>query len=173
MTKNSYWNRKGKFQVEYQRLWDKLVPAEGEADTIHGKVLCCAVRIYNDIFNNGGDNIRFKGWVNAFRDVLLANKCRLSPVAKKLKVEKFGDKLKAFVKGKSDYKTCDQVVDVVVKWVEEMDRESLAGLTREHPLAQAAQTLLDALKETADPDYPGEENTARLQLEIDKLPSKG
>ena len=52
----AYWNSKGEYQKEYDALWDKLVPSEGEAETIPGEVLRAISRIYYDRYNNGFGN---------------------------------------------------------------------------------------------------------------------
>lgn len=38
-------------------LWDKLVPHEGEPDSIHGELILAAQYIYNDVYTNGGYNL--------------------------------------------------------------------------------------------------------------------
>ena len=51
----SYWNGTGKYQTEYNDL-KKLVPSEGEANTLHGELLRGAFRLYYDYYNNGNMN---------------------------------------------------------------------------------------------------------------------
>ncbi len=53
----AYWNKKGRYQKQYDELYKKLVPAEGEAPTEHGEVLRSISRIYYDYYNNGFANI--------------------------------------------------------------------------------------------------------------------
>lgn len=38
-------------------LWDKLVPHEGEPDSIHGELILAASYIYGDVYANGGCNL--------------------------------------------------------------------------------------------------------------------
>jgi hypothetical protein len=52
----SYWDKTGKNQKEYDALWDKLVPAEGEADTIEGELIRCIGRLFYEYCNNGNCN---------------------------------------------------------------------------------------------------------------------
>lgn len=52
-----YWDQTGKYQVEYDRLYAKLVPRMGKAPTKRGELLRVASRLYYDIYNNGGGNI--------------------------------------------------------------------------------------------------------------------
>jgi len=56
MLKVSYWNNNSKYEKQYKILYDKLVPAQGRAKTIHGEVLRCMSKVYYDLFNNGGGN---------------------------------------------------------------------------------------------------------------------
>lgn len=52
----TYWNEKGKHQKLYRSLFKKLVPQEGEANTISGEILRIVSKIYYDIYNNGACN---------------------------------------------------------------------------------------------------------------------
>jgi hypothetical protein len=53
----SYFNGTGELQAEYDRLWDKHVPASGEASTRHGEAIRAIGRFSYDIYNNGGGNV--------------------------------------------------------------------------------------------------------------------
>lgn len=57
ITEGRYWDGKGEYQDEYNRLWDKLVPGSGSAETSHGELLRIISRIYYDWYNNGFANI--------------------------------------------------------------------------------------------------------------------
>jgi hypothetical protein len=59
-----YFEGTGKFQSDYDRLWDKLVPSSGEAATRHGEAIRAIGRFSHDIYNNGGGNIHAcdHGW---------------------------------------------------------------------------------------------------------------
>ena len=50
---NSYWDNTGYYQDIYDRLYDNLVPSNGDADTIHGELIRCIGRLYYDFCNNG------------------------------------------------------------------------------------------------------------------------
>ena len=52
----TYWNDDGKYQKAYNKLWKKLVPARGEAETVRGELLRAASKLYYDLFNNGLGN---------------------------------------------------------------------------------------------------------------------
>lgn len=62
-TQPTYWGNTGQYQKDYDRLWKRLVPAEGKADTLHGELLRSISRIYYDLYNNGFGNGPFtKEW---------------------------------------------------------------------------------------------------------------
>lgn len=52
----SYWNDTGKYQTEYTRLFEQLVPASGNCDTLAGELIRSASRIGYDFYNNGFGN---------------------------------------------------------------------------------------------------------------------
>ena len=52
-----YWNRKGKFQKEYNKLW-KEVPNLGESKESYLEALRIISKHYCDLFNNGYGNIK-------------------------------------------------------------------------------------------------------------------
>lgn len=54
---NNYFDGTSTHQAQYDQLFDSLVPARGEADTVKGEALRVASRIYYDWFNNGFCNI--------------------------------------------------------------------------------------------------------------------
>lgn len=47
-----YWAGTGKYQEQFQSLYDKLVPIQGEADTIQGEAIRAISRWQHDYFNN-------------------------------------------------------------------------------------------------------------------------
>ena len=49
----SYWNRTGKHQEEYDKLYDAIVPNSGNSDTVEGEMLRAASRLYYRYFNDG------------------------------------------------------------------------------------------------------------------------
>lgn len=52
---NTYWNNKGRYQADYDRLVD-LMPAMGECDTVAGELIRAASRLGHDFYNNGMGN---------------------------------------------------------------------------------------------------------------------
>ena len=57
LPKNSYWNETGAYQKEYNELYEKLVPAKGQAKTLHGELIRCGSRLVYEFYNNGNSNI--------------------------------------------------------------------------------------------------------------------
>ena len=52
----SYWANNGAYQVDRERLYDKLVPSSGDAPTIHGEMIRSVSRLFYDYCNNGNCN---------------------------------------------------------------------------------------------------------------------
>ena len=50
---SAYWNNKGRFQADYDRLYEKLVPMSGGCESLAGEAIRSASRLYYDAFNNG------------------------------------------------------------------------------------------------------------------------
>ena len=55
-SRNHYWDSKGINQQVFDRLIDELMPAEGEAKTLHGELIRSANRLYHEYCNNGNIN---------------------------------------------------------------------------------------------------------------------
>lgn len=53
----SYWDKCGIYQKELDKLYAKLVPDSGEANTIHGEMIRSASRLFYDFCNNGNCNV--------------------------------------------------------------------------------------------------------------------
>lgn len=52
----TYWNHNGLQQEAYNALNGKLVPAQGNCETLEGEFLRAISKIYYDAYNNGGGN---------------------------------------------------------------------------------------------------------------------
>lgn len=52
----SYWANDGAYQFDMDRLYDKLVPASGESETIHGEMIRAVSRLFYEYCNNGNCN---------------------------------------------------------------------------------------------------------------------
>ena len=57
----SYWDNEGKYQAEYSKAWEQLIPAQGEADDGWPEALRAISRIGYDYYNNGFCNL-WQGW---------------------------------------------------------------------------------------------------------------
>ena len=53
----SYWDSKGAYQKEMDKLYGKLVPSSGEANTVHGEMIRSINRLFYDFCNNGNCNV--------------------------------------------------------------------------------------------------------------------
>jgi hypothetical protein len=52
----------GRYQTEYNELFERLVPTSGPCETLEGELLRASSRIYHDYYNNGFGN----NWSGAF-----------------------------------------------------------------------------------------------------------
>ena len=52
----SYWNNNGAYQKEGDELYEKLVPSEGAAETIHGELIRGINCLFHEYCNNGNGN---------------------------------------------------------------------------------------------------------------------
>ena len=52
----TYFNGEGAYQNEFNELWEKLVPVNGIATTLHGELVRAAGRLNYEYFNNGNCN---------------------------------------------------------------------------------------------------------------------
>src|SRR5574343_69492 len=50
---NSYWNRNGLYQTEFDKFFNELVSCSGKCGTIFGELLRASNRLYHDFYNNG------------------------------------------------------------------------------------------------------------------------
>ena len=53
----TYWDNEGKYQEQYTKAWDKLIPASGEAEDGLPEALRAISRIGYDYYNNGFCNL--------------------------------------------------------------------------------------------------------------------
>lgn len=53
----SYWNQEGKYQEQYEKAWEQLIPASGEAEDGLPEALRAISRIGYDYYNNGFCNL--------------------------------------------------------------------------------------------------------------------
>ena len=131
-----YWNGCGRFQKEYKRFFNLLVPEKGDAATPIGQLLRYAGNLYYDVFNNGACNFDVRE-----EDVIyLRHRLHLlRETAKNIEVENFDYVARAFLNGTAGPEQCDKFVDVVVKYVAD-NYEKVK--TKEMELIEASCNLL-------------------------------
>ena len=56
VTVSLYWSGEGRYQEEYDALFDELVPRTGKCDTIAGEAMRAASRLVYECNNNGWGN---------------------------------------------------------------------------------------------------------------------
>jgi hypothetical protein len=137
-----YWQRKGRFWKLYEQLFVELVPKSGTPKTYHGKLLLYVSNIYYDIYNNGGCNLDLPLFQRRAGTLLEADR-ELQPLANRLSINKFPEKLAAFAAGKGNAKVHDQIVDVVVKYVEREHKRT----ARVRQLIKDAEWVVDFLEQ--------------------------
>ena len=54
---NTYWDKRGLYQEEYNELYALLLTSHGKASTPRGELLRSITNLYHEIYNNGGINI--------------------------------------------------------------------------------------------------------------------
>ena len=60
-TSKTYWDNEGKYQEQYTKAWEQLIPASGEAKNGWPEALRAISRIGYDYYNNGFCNL-WQGW---------------------------------------------------------------------------------------------------------------
>lgn len=56
-TSGTYWDNEGKYQEQYTKAWEQLIPLQGEAEDGWPELLRCISRIGYDYYNNGFCNL--------------------------------------------------------------------------------------------------------------------
>lgn len=75
---SKYWNNQGRYQAEFDRYTEQLMPASGHADTVAGELVRSVNRIYYDAFNNGFCN-NTSGALNFIKRIMPADEA-LTPI---------------------------------------------------------------------------------------------
>ena len=57
MSQDIYWCGKGKYQKEYNQIWEKYVPDSGTSENVYAEQMRVFSRIYYGLFNNGDFSI--------------------------------------------------------------------------------------------------------------------
>lgn len=60
-TTQAYWDNNGKYQEQYNKAWEQLIPAQGEAKDGWPEALRAISRIGYDYYNNGFCNL-WRSW---------------------------------------------------------------------------------------------------------------
>lgn len=60
-TSQAYWDNNGKYQEQYEKAWEQLIPAQGEAKDGWPELLRAISRIGYDYYNNGFCNL-WQSW---------------------------------------------------------------------------------------------------------------
>lgn len=55
-TNRTYWNNKGKFQAQYDYIYNNLMPDYGRSTNEHIEVIRCVSKIYHEYYNNSNCN---------------------------------------------------------------------------------------------------------------------
>lgn len=56
ITNRTYWNNKGKFQAQYNYVWENLVPDYGSSNNEHVEAIRCISGLYYEYYNNANCN---------------------------------------------------------------------------------------------------------------------
>lgn len=56
ITNRTYWNNKGKFQAQYDYIYNNLMPDYGSSTNEHIEVIRCVSKIYYEYYNNSNCN---------------------------------------------------------------------------------------------------------------------
>ena len=117
-----YSRGKGRYDIEYGKLWDQLVPRRGQANTVQGELVRAIGRLAVESYKNGNVN-----WNGSFRQLIaflrkhLADKSIFdAPTVAQIKRDLSeigaignGSKGYDYAKGEDLY---DRVTDRVVEW---------------------------------------------------------
>lgn len=108
---NNYWNKDGKYQEELTNIYS-LMPKIGYTNNKYFDLFITATKVYYDVYNNGGCNIkdtyldRIKTYVKPFVSELKSINLNVSDntlvkyLKDKVKLELFFDEVIVFVKDK-------------------------------------------------------------------------
>ena len=55
--KNTYWNESGKYQEKVNEIYN-FMPSWGKTNNPYMSLFLTASKLYHDVYNNGGGNIR-------------------------------------------------------------------------------------------------------------------
>lgn len=67
---SKYWNSIGRYQEDFDRMTDEMMPVSGPCETLGGELVRSANRLYYDAFNNGFCN-NTSGAINYIKQYLV------------------------------------------------------------------------------------------------------
>ena len=162
----AYWSEQGKFQETYNRLYGILVPPQGDADTEIGQILRYASKMYYDIYNNGGCNFDLPYFREAGQYLEDRYSRCFRDVARQLNIKDFSTKLSLFLKNEASDEECDQVLGVIVTYVDDEYKRHHKPV---HDLIESAQWVLDFLEKYPPHFQDGKSMNTDLCAGIDAL----
>ena len=112
--KNTYWNESGKYQEKVNEIYN-LMPSWGKTNNPYMNLFLTASKLYYDVYNNGGGNIRdcyvddIEKYIKPYAEDVKCKKginfeCALNTIIKNLrneeKLENFLDSVIEFISDK-------------------------------------------------------------------------
>lgn len=75
--KNTYWNENGKYQKEYDKLYEKFVPSTGYTGNKYINLLIATSKRYYDLYNNGlgNEDTLYDYCIKKIEPILIELKC--------------------------------------------------------------------------------------------------
>ena len=67
----TYWNGQAKYADLHSKLWDELVPGQGEAESVKGELVRCVGRLVYEYYNNGNCNAVEGGTITEYYQDML------------------------------------------------------------------------------------------------------
>ena len=117
-----YSKGQGRYDQEYQELWDALVPKSGQADTVQGELVRVIARLANEYYRNGNGNwdMGFRIYTNFLykylRDKTTFDATKISQIEQDIQlIRDFGSgKAQLYFVDEED--VYDRITDRVVEW---------------------------------------------------------
>jgi len=109
---NNYWNRDGKYQEEADRL-NALMPSWGMTDNQYMNLFILASKVYYDVYNNGGCNLK-DNYPQKIEDYLL-------PFASELKSFRLDTKMDTLIRNFKNKKKLEAFLDEVFMYLQDKD----------------------------------------------------
>jgi len=118
-----YYFGKGRYQDESRELWDNLVPASGQAESIQGEMVRVIARLASEFYRNGNANwnIGFRMYTNVLvkhlRDKQAFDTEQLMQIEEDIaEIRDFGSGKKDLVYEDKGEDAFDRINDRVIEW---------------------------------------------------------